>query len=176
MQSLKTILQNKDSDRDKYISREFQKYGYDLAERLGDPTHASLYIKLAKTVDRQILEKAWAFVSDSQARSKPALFMWKIKQLKNECKKVVAKKVIFSGFVLGVFFRDFVKSNADKLSIKGYVKNLPDGAVEAVFEEEEKTIDKLIEKCRKGTKAARVESIKIENIPVKPYVNFEIEY
>lgn len=176
LQSLKNILQNKDSNRDKYVSREFQKYGYDLAEKLGDPTHVSLYIKLAQTVDRQILERAWSFVADANARNKPALFMWKMKQLKQECKKVIAKQIVFSGFVQGVFFRDFVKSNADKFGVKGYVKNLSDGTVEAILEEEEKTIDKLIEKCRKGTKAARVESVKIENIPVKPYVNFEIEY
>jgi hypothetical protein len=86
LQSLKSILQNKDSTRDKYISREFQKYGYDLAEKLGDPTHVSLYIKLAQTVDRQILEKAWSFVADANARNKVALFMWKMKKLKEEKK------------------------------------------------------------------------------------------
>lgn len=79
-------MQKSVSDRDKYISREFQKYGYDLAEKLGDPTHVSLYIKLAKTVPRQILEEAYSFVADANARNKIALFMWKMKQLKNEVK------------------------------------------------------------------------------------------
>ncbi len=176
MQSLKSLLQNKDNNRDKYISREFQKFGYDLAERLGDPAHVSLYIRLAKTVDRQILERAWSFIADANARNKPALFMWKMKQLKEACKKIIAKKIVFSGRVQHVFFRDFVKTNAEKLGVKGYIKNLGNDDVEAIFEEEEKTVDKLTEKCRKGPRAAHVESVKIEAIPVKPYINFTIEY
>lgn len=78
------ILQKyKYNDRDKYISREFQKYGYDLAEELGDVKHKSLYIKLAKTTPRGLLESARSFVKDADnARSKGRLFMWKLKQLK----------------------------------------------------------------------------------------------
>ncbi len=70
-------------DRDKYVSREFQKYGYDLAQELGDPKGVSLYIKLAKITPRTLLEQARSFVKDAEnARSKPRLFMWKLKQLK----------------------------------------------------------------------------------------------
>lgn len=68
---------------DKYISREFQSFGIYLAEELGDYKHRSLYIKLAKDIHRSILEQALRFVSDANARNKPALFMWKVKQLKN---------------------------------------------------------------------------------------------
>ena len=84
MQSLKSILQNKDSDRDKYVSREFQKYGYDLAVELGDLEHKALYIKMAKELPRDILEKAKNFVKDSRARSRARLFMWKLKELRNK--------------------------------------------------------------------------------------------
>lgn len=71
-------------DTDKYISREFQKYAYDLAEELNDLEHKSLYMKLAKETPRILLEKARSFVKDAQnARSKGRLFMWKLKQLKN---------------------------------------------------------------------------------------------
>lgn len=83
MQSVKQILKKFDPQKDKYISREFQSYGIHLAEELDDYKHRSLYIKLAKTVHRSILEKALSFVVDSNARNKGALFMWKIKQLKN---------------------------------------------------------------------------------------------
>lgn len=83
MPSLKAILSNFDlSDRDKYLSREFQKYGIYLAERLGDMKHKALYIKMAKEVPRQILHDALTFVLDANARSKAKLFMWKVKQLK----------------------------------------------------------------------------------------------
>ncbi len=72
-------------DTDKYISREFQKYGYDLAQELGDPKGISLYIKLAKETPRILLEKARSFVKDAyQVQSRPKLFMWKLKQLKEE--------------------------------------------------------------------------------------------
>jgi len=72
---------------DKYVSREFQKYGYDLANELGDPKHVSLYIKLSKDNPRGIIETARSFVKDAQnARSKPRLFMWKLKQLKDSAK------------------------------------------------------------------------------------------
>ncbi|HSW89606.1 MAG TPA: hypothetical protein VLH19_01910 [Patescibacteria group bacterium] len=69
-------------DKGGFISREFQDYGYRLAIELDDEAHKSLYIKLAKTVPRQILEQARTFVLDANARSRGKLFMWKVKQLK----------------------------------------------------------------------------------------------
>jgi hypothetical protein len=74
-------------DKDKYISREFQKYGYDLAKELGDLKSTSLYIKLAKEFPRGLLESAKNFVKDAaNVKSKPRLFMWKLQQLKKETK------------------------------------------------------------------------------------------
>lgn len=81
--SIGEILKNFNPLKDKYISREFQKYGYDLAMELGDLRHKSLYIKMAKEIPRPILEKARYFVKDAKAKSKPRLFMWKVKQLRN---------------------------------------------------------------------------------------------
>lgn len=66
---------------DKYISREFQAYGYYLAEILNDLKHRSIYMKLAKTLPRALLEKALSYVRDSKIKRKGALFMWKLKQL-----------------------------------------------------------------------------------------------
>ncbi len=88
--SLSDILKKyKAEDTDKYISKEFQKYGYDLAQELGDSSNISLYIKLAKNTPRGIIESARSFVSDAEnVKSKPALFMWKLSQLK---KKVATK-------------------------------------------------------------------------------------
>ena len=77
---------NKSDETDrtnKFISREWQDYGYRLAAELGDLPHKSLYIKLAKTVDRAILEQCKRFVIDSNADKMGALFMWKLKQLKS---------------------------------------------------------------------------------------------
>lgn len=84
MQKVSQILKKFDPVKDKYVSREFQSFGMYLAEELNDYKHRSLYIKLAKTVHRSILEKALSFVSDSNARNKGALFMWKLKELKSQ--------------------------------------------------------------------------------------------
>lgn len=82
MQTIGKILTNFNPLEDKYISREFQSYGIYLAETLGDYKHKSLYIRLAKTVPRAVLEKALTFVKDAKANSKPKLFMWKMAKLR----------------------------------------------------------------------------------------------
>ena len=82
MKSIKQVLENFNPVEDKYISREFQKYGIYLTEELEDYKHKSLYIKLAKTIHRSILEKALTYVSDSNAKNRGALFMWKLQQLR----------------------------------------------------------------------------------------------
>ncbi len=84
MQKIGDVLNKyKLDDTDKYVSREFQKYAYDLAQELGDMPHKSLYMKLAKETPRGLMESARSFVKDAQnAHSKGRLFMWKLKQLK----------------------------------------------------------------------------------------------
>ena len=84
MKSIKSILKDhKPEDKGKYVTREFQDYGLRLSQKLGDEKHKSLYIKLAKTVDRGILEEALTFVMDAhEPRSRARLFMWKMKELK----------------------------------------------------------------------------------------------
>jgi hypothetical protein len=78
------------ADSAKYISREFQDYGYRLAVDLDDMAHKSLYIRMAKTVPRQILEAARAFAVDAEhAKSKGRLFMWKVGELKKSGLKTV---------------------------------------------------------------------------------------
>jgi hypothetical protein len=89
------VIEKIEIEEDKYISREFQQYGYDLAEELGDMSHKALYIKLAKTTPRSLLENARSFVKDANnAKSKGRLFMWKLKQLKtaNDKKKAANNK------------------------------------------------------------------------------------
>lgn len=77
MQKLGAILKDYKGDTtDKYLSREFQKYGIYLSEKLDDPAHKALYIKLAKTHPRENLDRALSFVLDARARSKAKLFMW----------------------------------------------------------------------------------------------------
>lgn len=87
MQSIKSVLTKFNPTTDKYVSREFQTFGLHLTEALNDYKHKALYMKLAKTVHRALLEKALSFVIDSKADNKGALFMWKLKELRKVEKK-----------------------------------------------------------------------------------------
>lgn len=84
MKSIKTaIAEVKFKDRPKNISHEFQMYGVYLAESLDDTKHYSLYIKLAKEVDRKLLEECLNFAKGYySAKSKARVFMWRLNQLK----------------------------------------------------------------------------------------------
>jgi hypothetical protein len=91
MQSIKNVLDKFNPTTDKYISREFQTFGLHLADQLDDYKHKSLYMKLAKTVHRSILERALSFAIDSKAKNKGALFMWKLSELRGKAKVVKNK-------------------------------------------------------------------------------------
>lgn len=84
MQKLGAVLSkiNLKNNEDKYLSREFQQFGIYLSEKLEDPKHKALYIKMAKELPRETLGAALSFVLDANAKSKAKLFMWKVKQLK----------------------------------------------------------------------------------------------
>lgn len=84
MQSVGKILKNFNPTKDKYISRDFQAFGIYLSEEMDDYKNRGMWIKLAKTNHRAILERALSFVKDSTVDNKIALFLWKMKQLKNE--------------------------------------------------------------------------------------------
>ena len=70
--------------------------------------------------------------------------------------------IFISGFVQGVSFRYFVKSNAQKLGLKGWVRNTEDGGVEAVFTGEKEKIEEMIKLCRKGPMLAEVKQVGFE--------------
>lgn len=81
--SLGDLLLEYDYDKKKYISQEFQDYGYRLAMELKDEKNKSLYIKLAKTEDRALLEQARTFLKDARnVRSKVKMFMWVLAKLR----------------------------------------------------------------------------------------------
>ena len=69
--------------------------------------------------------------------------------------------VFISGKVQGVFFRSGTKDTAEELGITGWVRNLPDGRVEAVFEGEKDRVDKMVEWCRKGPAHSQVSDVEV---------------
>ena len=66
------------------------------------------------------------------------------------------------GSVQGVFFRVETRDRARSLGVSGWVRNLQDGAVEAVFEGPEDRVDSMVEWCRRGPAGARVEAIDVD--------------
>jgi len=80
--------------------------------------------------------------------------------------------VTVSGDVQGVGFRQYVKYQARKLNIKGWVKNLDNGNVEAVLSGNREDLKTLIEFCRKGPMLARVREVKTEEIPDEIFTDF----
>ena len=86
-------------------------------------------------------------------------------------------KVIISGRVQGVFYRARTKNTADRLGIKGYVKNLPNGSVEAVFQGEQPTVTQMIEWCHKGPAASKVDHVQAKETKIlSNFETFEIRY
>ena len=89
---------------------------------------------------------------------------------------IIRVHVTFSGHVQGVFFRAFTEENASKLRVNGWVRNLPNGDVEAIFEGKRDNVEKLIYLCRYKHPYARVEDVKIEYEKPQGEKVFEVRY
>jgi acylphosphatase len=74
----------------------------------------------------------------------------------------IRRHVLAKGAVQGVFFRIEVQSLANELGITGWIKNLPDGDVEAVFEGGEDLVMKMVQFCKKGPIGSKVEELVIK--------------
>jgi acylphosphatase len=69
--------------------------------------------------------------------------------------------VWITGRVQGVFFRAYTRDAAQRIGVSGWVRNLPDGRVEAVLEGEADKVEKMIEWCREGSPMSRVDTVEI---------------
>jgi acylphosphatase len=86
-------------------------------------------------------------------------------------------RVHISGRVQGVFFRANTWKKARSLCLTGWVRNLPDGCVEAVFEGEDVAAEAMRDWCRTGTPPARVDRLEAEEeSPAGEFTDFEIVY
>ncbi len=84
--------------------------------------------------------------------------------------------VFVMGRVQGVFFRFETHRAAQKHGVKGWIKNLPDGRVETVFEGDEENVKKLIEFCKKGPSQAKVTHIEVTQESYKgTFSSFQIQ-
>ena len=85
--------------------------------------------------------------------------------------------VYISGRVQGVFFRAETQRTAKDLNLTGWVRNMADSRVEAVFEGDGTNVDKMMEWCHIGPPAARVEEVLTEEEPYSGnFRDFSIKY
>lgn len=86
------------------------------------------------------------------------------------------KHVFVSGKVQGVYFRDTTRKRAAEHGVDGWVRNLPDGRVEAVVEGDEQALQAMVEFFHEGPPAARVDDVEVEDAPDRgPFEGFEVE-
>lgn len=79
-----------------------------------------------------------------------------------------------SGKVQGVFYRDTTKKEADKRGVRGWVRNLRDGRVEAVFEGEATRVEEMVAWCRIGSPLSRPTFVDRKEEPAEGLAAFEI--
>jgi acylphosphatase len=74
---------------------------------------------------------------------------------------VICRHVTVHGRVQGVFFRESTRRRADAAGVAGWVRNMPDGAVEALFEGSAEAVEMLVEFCSRGPSGARVDRVDV---------------
>ena len=85
-----------------------------------------------------------------------------------------AVRVLVTGRVQGVWFRASTKEQADARGVCGWVRNLEDGRVEALFEGEEDDVDAVLEWCRTGPERARVDKISLKPVEEQGHSEFTV--
>ena len=83
-------------------------------------------------------------------------------------------RIIYAGRVQGVGFRATAAGIARRHAVTGYVRNLPDGTVEAVFEGPAEDVRRLVEWSRRGPRDAVVEDVRVQQEPPEGISGFEV--
>jgi acylphosphatase len=87
---------------------------------------------------------------------------------------VVRKRIIVHGRVQGVFFRDTTRRTAESRGVSGWVRNNPDGSVEAAFEGAEESVDAMVRFAREGPRGAMVERVDVRDEEPEGLTGFRI--
>lgn len=124
MQSAKTILLNNTlvgevhpQPQKRRAKVEFQAYAYKLANDLNDLAHLQIYLKLAKTIERPLMEQAYSFVADSSSSEKGKLFLWKLKKIREQIDRERNKKNFKYDYVIQRQ-KEFKKIFANEIILK----------------------------------------------------------
>lgn len=84
-----------------------------------------------------------------------------------------SKKLRIHGLVQGVYYRGWSAETARALGLRGWVRNRRDGSVEMLLAGDESVVNRMIERCREGPPAARVERIDVEESTAEAPAGFE---
>ncbi|HOT07231.1 MAG: Acylphosphatase [Methanosaeta sp. PtaB.Bin039] len=88
----------------------------------------------------------------------------------------ICVRVRVSGRVQGVGFRRFTEANAQDKDVKGWVRNLPGGGVEAVLEGERKKVGELLSLMKEGPAGAMVSGIELAELEIRGFSEFKVIY
>jgi acylphosphatase len=86
----------------------------------------------------------------------------------------VRRRVVVHGLVQGVFFRDSTRRAASRRGVAGWVRNRPDGAVEAVFEGDPAAVSEMVAFCERGPRGAEVVDVETSEEPVEGLSGFAV--
>ena len=87
--------------------------------------------------------------------------------------QTVRRRVVVHGHVQGVFFRDTARREASRHGVSGWVRNTPEGTVEAVFEGDSEAVDRLVGFAEEGPPEAQVERVETFEEEAEGLVGFE---
>ncbi len=92
-------------------------------------------------------------------------------------KNIVGNTILIEGLVQGVGFRYFVKTNAERYNIKGFVKNMNSGDVYIEAEGTEQTMQEFLQQVKRGPRVAHVRKMTVEKMEVlKNFKKFEVSF
>lgn len=90
--------------------------------------------------------------------------------------KIIAVRVLIYGQIRGVFYRASTQEQAQVKSVNGWVRNLPDGRVEAFFQGTAETVEEMIQWCHQGPPGARVTKVVVDYQSAQNLRGFDIQY
>ena len=86
----------------------------------------------------------------------------------------IDRHVRVSGLVQGVFFRAWTQAQARELAVSGWVRNCPDGSVEAHLSGEEHAVERMIQRMQSGPSNARVANVRVRDAEPEGSKSFEV--
>jgi acylphosphatase len=88
----------------------------------------------------------------------------------------IARHIRVTGRVQGVFFRAWTRDQAQALGVSGWIRNCPDGRVEAHVEGDEAAVERMLEHLRRGPPAASVEDLRTWDVEPCEFDDFEVRH